>query len=223
MSVEKDLRVLNTHLIALDAKIKEYDMERIGDGLIGEANIITKCLSEVEKEIDRSKERLDKQGQEDSTPIEQVASDNTERSEDKTWACGGFAKHFSAEVKQMESNYSLKLWKHYRCRRIFSRLKQDLGTKLDVLQCLTIQHSDNVELELLNELNEVREILLLLKEIISTDTGKALTPTSSKQKEGTNGRSRPLRNSTNTPVADERKERALVSGKVTKKTLPRWK
>ena len=218
MSVEKDLRVLNTHLTALDAKIKEYDMES-GDNVTKE---VKKCLSEVEKEIDRSKERLDKQGQEASTPNEQVASDNTERSEDETWACGGFAKHFSAEVKQMESNYSLKLWKRYRCRRILIRLKQDLGTKLDVLQCFTIQHSDNVELELMSELNEVREILLLLKEIISTDTGKALTP-AGKQKEGTSGRSRPLRNSTNTPVADERKERALVSGKATKNTMPRWK
>lgn len=218
----KDLRELNTHLTALDTKIKEYDMERIGEA-VGITKEVKQCFSEVEKEIDRSKERLDKQGQEASTPNEQVASDNTERSDDKTWASGGFAKHFSAELQQMESNYSLKLWKRYRCRRIFSRLKQDLGTKLDVLKCFTIQHSDNVELELLNELNEVREILLLLKEIISTDTSKANTPTSStEQKEGTSERSRPLRNFTNTPVADERKEKALVSGKA-KKTLPRWK
>ena len=221
MSVEKDLWVFNAHLTALDAKIGKYDME-IENSVLSieedQTNILKEvelCLSEAEEEIEKSRERLDKgQGQGPSTPNYPVASET----------CGDFGEHMKKEVKQMESNHSFVLWKWYRCRRIIVRSRQDLGKKLETLRCLSIHYSQHIELELLNELEEIRVILLQLKAIMcapSTDTSE--TPGSNEQM---NRKSRPLQNFTNKNVNDARKEITPVRGKhriAQKTTLPRWK
>jgi len=233
MSVEKELCVLSTHLTALEAKIEE-NVENIDYNNNSERKTeivkeTDQCLSVAEREIERSRERLDKQGQGPSTSNEPVASENTTQSEDETWTCDDFTKHMRFEVKQMENSFCLVLWKSYTCRRILIRLKQDLGSKLDALRCLSKHHSSRIELELLNELKEIRDILLLLKEImcaLSTDTSKTTASAKNEQTYGIRGKSRPLQNSTSNNVGEEEKGKALGSGKsriAQKNTLPRWK
>eukprot|EP00984_Skeletonema_dohrnii_P003624 scaffold1229_cov111-Skeletonema_dohrnii-CCMP3373.AAC.3 len=233
MSIEKELCVLSTHLNALEAKIEE-NVENIDYNNNSERKTeivkeTDQCLSVAEREIERSRDRLDKQGQGPSTSNDPVASENTTQSEDEPWTCDDFTNHMRSEVKQMENSFCLVLWKSYTCRRILIRLKQDLGSKLDALRCLSKHHSCRIELELLNELKEIRDILLLLKEImcaLSTDTSKTTASAKNEQTDGIRGKSRPLQNSTSNNVGEERKGKALVSGKsrsAQKNTLPRWK
>lgn len=87
----------------------------------------------AEEEIEKSRERLDTQGQVQgpSTPNEPVASAT----------CDDFVKHIKKEVNQMESNHSFVLWKRCRCRRIIIRSRQDLGRKLDAMRCLSIPYT----------------------------------------------------------------------------------
>lgn len=90
-----------------------------------ETNILKEaelCLGEAEEEIEKSRERLDKQGQGQGP----VASET----------CEDFVEHMKKEVNQMESNHSFILWERCRCRRIIIRSRQDLGIKLDALEPL---------------------------------------------------------------------------------------
>ena len=67
-------------------------------------------MGEAEKEIVRSRERLDTQGQGPSTSNEPVARENTivSPSQDETWtSCDDFVKHIKKEVKQMKAYHSL--------------------------------------------------------------------------------------------------------------------
>ena len=73
-----------------------------------------------------------------------------------------------------------------------------IGRKLDALRCLSIRYSRYIEIELLKELEEIRDILLPLKNImcaLSTNTSETLS--SNEQMKSNSGKSHPLQNFTN--------------------------